>query len=352
MSTGGLPVDERVVAFAPGRVNLIGDHTDYTGGFAMPMTVELGTEASFLPDPSATAVEVTSSLEREAARIALSIPAEPLEIAMVLPEWGRYAAAVIALARPAWGGKAELSSDLPVGAGLSSSAALEVALALALGAEEAGRELALTCQRAEQLATGVRTGILDQLAIVSGQRGHAMLLDCGSLEVRHVEVPVDEVEFVVVDSGVRRSVSESAYGLREAECAEAARLLGPLRHVSPRQVDGIADPVIRRRARHVVSENARVLAFAGMRERAELEEAGHLLDESHRSLAIDFEVSVPELDELVAWLQGLPGVLGARLTGAGFGGCALALARPGVLGRRLGSRRHWVVAPGSGARRR
>ena len=351
MNEGDCGPLEPVVAFAPARVNLIGDHTDYTGGFAMPIAAQLGTEVTYHADPSSACVELSSSREDDPARVPLSIPEDPFEIAMLLPEWSRFVAGVVALVRPRVGGKGNISSDVPVGAGLSSSASLEIAVALALGHDESTLSLAQTCQQAEHLANGVPTGILDQLAITSAWEGHAMLLDCESLEVRQVQVPGDS-EIVVIHCGITREVATSAYAERQRQCAAAEHEIGSLRQRSAWEVDRIRDPLVRRRARHVVSENSRVLAFAGALEHADLRQAGNLMNDSHRSLAIDFEVSIRELDELVTWLQSLPDVFGARLTGAGFGGCAVALARPGVLSRLLNNRNYWIMRPSAGARLR
>ncbi|MGO9197134.1 MAG: galactokinase [Acidimicrobiales bacterium] len=339
---------EPVVAFAPGRVNLIGDHTDYTGGLAMPIAVELGTEITYLAERTSVIVELSSSVEPESARVPISIPEDPFEIAMLFPEWSRYVAGVVATTRPPWGGKGNIVSDLPIAAGLSSSASLELATALALGYEGGTAALARLGQRAEHVACNVKTGILDQLAIASAREGHAMMLDCNTLEIRNVAVPGD-VEIVVVHCGVSRSVASSAYAERLEQCLTAEREIGPLRSSAPWEVDVIRDPTVRRRARHVVSENARVRAFAGSLEHRDVQKAGELMNDSHRSLAMDYEVSIRELDDLVSWLQGLDGVLGARMTGAGFGGCAVALSRPGVLARRLGNRRFWIVRAGPGA---
>jgi galactokinase len=348
-TTGGVlgPLDN-VVAFAPGRVNLIGDHTDYTGGYAMPIAIQLGTEVTYLPDRTSMIVELSSSVDHESARVPLSIPEDPFEVAMLLPEWARFVAGVVAALRPTGGGKGNIVSDLPIGAGLSSSASLEIALVLALGFRATPEEIAAIGQRAEHLASGVATGLLDQLAIACGLEGHAMFLDCHTNNVKHVPVP-HGIELVVVHCGVPRTIVGSAYAERQEQCRAAERELGPLRVSSAREVDRIKDPVVRRRARHVVSENARVLAFSGAFEHGDVKQAGQLMNDSHRSLSMDYEVSLRELDELVYWLQGLPGVLGARMTGAGFGGCAVAMTRPGALTRKLDHRPHWVVRASDGA---
>ena len=337
-----------LAAFAPGRVNLIGDHTDYTGGLAMPIAIELGTEVSYRSDPRSSVVELASTNEQQPAKVPVDLPADSIEIAMLLPEWSRHLAGVVCALRPGSGGSGEVTSELPVGAGLSSSASLGVACALALGFTGSPRELALSCRQAEELATGVATGILDQLAIASGIEGHAMVMDCQSLELRHVRVP-PEVDVVVVHSGSERTLAGTAYGTRRDECRAAEAEIGPLRACRPPDVDRLRDPLLRRRARHVVGENARVRAFAGAFEHEDLREAGRLMNHSHQSLATDYDVSSPELDQLVGWLQGLDGVFGARLTGAGFGGCAVALARPGALAVPLTGRRHWFVHASAGA---
>jgi galactokinase len=217
-------------------------------------------------------------------------------------------------------------TTLPVGAGLSSSAALEVAVALALGWAGTPLELALACQRAEHLAVGVPSGVMDQLASASGRAGHALLVDCSSYAV--TPVPLPEVALVVAHSGQARTLAGSAYAERRAQCEAAARIIGPLRQATLSDVTHLSDPVLRRRARHVVTENARVLEVVDALGAGDLRAAGLLMAESHRSLKDDFEVSTAALDDLVGRLSATPGVYGARLTGAGFGGCVVALADP------------------------
>ena len=312
----------RVRARAPGRVNLIGDHTDYTGGFVLPLAVDRATTVVLVP--GGTFVELVSDVEPEPARVALDV-GDPRSL---LPEWARYVGGVVAAVGPPAGGSGRVATTVPVGAGLSSSAALEVALALALGFDGSPLELALACRRAEHLATGTATGIMDQLASTAGKPGHALLIDCASLEVTPVPLPGD-VEVVVVDSGQRRRVAASAYEQRRADCEAAAAVVGPLRDATTAQVRTLSDPRLRRRARHVVTENARVLATVECLRRGDVAGAGRLMSASHASLRDDFEVSTPALDELVERLDATPGVYGARLTGAGFGGCVVALAAPG-----------------------
>ncbi len=309
-------------AAAPGRVNLIGDHTDYTGGFAMPAALDRGTEVEL--QPGGDSVELVSDAEPDPVRVPIDV-GDPRSVE---PAWGRYVAGVVAVVRPATGGRGTVRTTLPVGAGLSSSAALEVALALALGFEGTALELALAGQRAEHLASGVPSGVLDQLASVSGRAGHALLIDCSSYEVEPVPLPAG-VDILVADSGQSRTLVGSAYAERRSQCEAAAGLIGPLRDATARDVERLPDGVLRRRARHVVSENGRVLAFADALRTGDVAAAGELMVQSHRSLRDDFEVSTAALDQLVDRLLASPGVYGARLTGAGFGGCAVALAEPG-----------------------
>jgi galactokinase len=292
---------------APGRVNLIGDHTDYNDGFVLPAAIDL--ECVVRGTPRDDGVVEIAWLDGDVGS-------------------GRYVDGVLAVlaehGRAPVGLGAEVASTIPVGSGLSSSAALEVALALALcdvaGLELAPVELALACQRAEQLATGVPCGIMDQLSSVAGREGCALLIDCRSLEIEPIRMP-EGLAIVVVHSGLPRALEHSAYAERRSACeAVAARLGVPaLRDATPEQV---ADEP---RARHVVSENTRVLAAAEALRRGDVARLGSLMSASHASLRDDFEVSTPELDVLVDEL-GAAGAVGARLTGAGFGGCVVALA--------------------------
>jgi galactokinase len=314
----------QVRAFAPGRVNLIGDHTDYTGGYVMPMAIHLGTTVE--AERTGDEVRLTSDQEPQPAVVALD-GGEPRAVE---PSWARYVAGVVAEVRPRTGLHGRVRSTLPLGTGLSSSASLEVAVACALGFNGSVLDLARSCQRAEQRACGVPCGIMDQLTSAAGRAGHALLIDCSGYSIRAIPHPAG-IEVVAVHSGQTRRLSGSAYAARKADCDEAARIVGPLRHASVADLTAIRDRRIRHRARHVVTENARVLAFAEAWQERALDAAGELMEASHVSLRDDFEVSTPALDALVEGLRHTPGVLGARLTGAGFGGCAVALAEPGAL---------------------
>ncbi len=328
-----------VVAVAPGRVNLIGDHTDTTGGLVLPMAIDLATTVT--GRRGGDRVVLTSADESDPAVVTLDI-ADP---ASVQPGWARYVAGVVAELRPPVGFTGTVSTTLPVGAGLSSSAALEVAVALALGFEGTPLGLAQLTQRSEQRASGVPCGIMDQLASAAGVEGHALLIDCHVLSVSPVALP-PEAEVRVVHSGEARQLAGSAYAERREAVEAAEAVVRPLRLVRDvTALDVLDDRVLFRRARHVVTENARVRAFAEALAAGDLAIAGRLMAESHASLRDDFEVSTPALDRLVERLSAAPGVHGARLTGAGFGGCVVALTDPGALGEG------WLVRASRGARR-
>ena len=313
-----------LTTWAPGRVNLIGEHTDYSGGLVLPAAIQLGITV----DVASVADEISLTSSRDGA-------AEPFAAdgtGAPATGWARYgqavAAELAALGRAPVGLVASVDSDLPVGAGLSSSAALEVGIGLALCAlaefELEPIELALACQRAELRAVGVPCGILDQAACLLGRPGAAILLDCATLDYRLVHVP-ERAALVIVDSGVEHSHEESGYAQRRAELEHAIALVGAERstQVTLDELDGL-DPVSQRRLRHVVTENERVGLFAAAFEAGDLETAGQLLGASHASLRDDYEVSIPELDLLVE-LADAAGGLGARLLGGGFGGSVLVL---------------------------
>jgi galactokinase len=313
-----------VRAHAPGRVNLIGDHTDYAGGLALPMAIELGTTVT--GERGGDRVRLRSSSQDEPADLPLHVD----DPSSVSPAWARYVAGVVAEVEPRVGLAGTIDTSLPIGGGLSSSAALEVAVALALGTELEPLPLAELCQRAERRASGVPSGLMDQLTSVCGREGHALLIDFTTLEITHVPVPADAA-VVVIDSGQPRTLAGSAYAERRADVERAVALVGPLRTAALGAVRGIDDMTARHRARHVVSENERVSEFADALSAGDLARAGELMTASHQSLRDDFEVSTPVLDQLVARLERTPGVFGARLTGAGFGGCVVALCEPGAL---------------------
>ncbi len=337
-----------VRAHSPGRVNLMGDHTDYNEGVALPMAIDLGTDVTFIPD-GGTRVVLRSAGEPELADVDLYVPLDPDLLRAMRPPWSRFVAGMVAAVRPATGGTGSVESSLPIGAGLSSSAALEVALALAFGFEGEPVTMARTCQGVEEAATGVPSGLMDQLVVSGGVEGSALLIDFSDLSTRAVRIP-DGVEIVVVHSGLHRSLGRTAYAARRAECDAATHHFGPLGRAGPEAIMGLPDPVMRRRARHVITECDRVRWFAEALEGGDLTEAGRLMVASHRSLAGDFEVSTPELDQLVVHLTSIPGVHGARMTGAGFGGCVVALSEPGVIDLAALTTPAWRVRASAGAR--
>jgi galactokinase len=316
---------------APGRVNLMGDHTDYNEGFVLPVAIDR--DCMIAARPRCDGSIVVRSLDVDSPEGVVEIAADgSQEPAEVEPAWGRYVGGVVRelaeRGRPPTGADAVVSATVPLGSGLSSSAALEVACAHMLcgiaGFELSPRELAHACQHAELIATGVPCGIMDQLASVAGVAGRALLIDCRSLEVEPVPLP-HGLRILVVHSGMARTLADSVYAERRAACEAAARCLGlgALRDASPEQVAG--DPF----ARHVVSENARVLETAQTLRQGDLDGLRPLYAASQASLRDDYRVSTPELDTLVAALVEA-GAYGARLTGAGFGGCVVALVPEGL----------------------
>ena len=309
---GGDPASTRVVR-APGRVNLIGDHTDYSGGFCLPVAIDreclVAVRRADRPGLSARSLDLDGAVAWSGA------PPAP---GSVEPAWGRFVAAAAALA-PANGAELVVSSSVPPGSGLASSAALCTALVLALFPQPPGHGLAAQAREVEVRATGVPVGLMDQLASVFGRVGAALLIDCRAATVDPVPLPPG-LALAAVHSGLHRTLADSAYADRRAGCEAAARRLGldSLRDATPDQVAD--DPL----ARHVVSENARVLEAVDALRAGDPARLAALLAASQASLRDDFRVSTPELDALVEALLE-EGAIGARLTGAGFGGCVVAL---------------------------
>lgn len=309
-------MSDRVRARAPGRVNLIGDHTDYTDGLALPMAID-----RFL---------LVEGVVSDRFRLASERFDEPAEFACgTSPDdvdgWAKFVAAVAAEVAATTGIVGTVTSEIPAG-GLSSSAALEIALALALGDEHDPVELAILARRAEHRATGVPTGIMDQLCIASASAGHATLIDCRTLDVDHVSIPEDAA--IAVEFVEPRTLVGSAYALRHDECLRAEAEIGPLRDAVVADAESIPDPILRRRARHVITENRRVTAFIAALGARDFREAGRIMTDGHRSLRDDFECSTPTMDRAVdEWVE-RRGVFGARMTGGGFGGCIVALCDP------------------------
>ncbi|MFN7996429.1 MAG: galactokinase [Bryobacteraceae bacterium] len=326
---------------APGRVNLIGEHTDYNLGFVLPVALQMATYVATAPSSDGK-LRIYSEGYKEMAEWPISYVGDlrpsrhwtdyPVGVAQELIRTGRSLAPQNMLIR----------STVPEGSGLSSSAALEVSSALAfMGGEVMDPlQMALLCQRAERGFVGMPCGIMDQYISVFGREHAAVCIDCRSLKNEIVRLP-DGIEFVAVNSMVKHELASSAYRDRTQECAKAVEIISErypevasLRDVTPEMFDAVEPllpPVVARRARHVVSEDARVGWFDAACKAGDLQEMGRLFEASHRSLQHDYEVSCDELDFLVDAALGIRGVYGARMTGGGFGGCTVNLLQQGAV---------------------
>jgi galactokinase len=327
----------RWIVAAPGRVNLIGEHTDYNEGYVLPMAIER--YIVIAADRNADhEIMVHSMTTGETASFSL----RP-EIERGQPAWSNYVRGVVAgfqrLGRKTAGFDAAIDSTLPYGGGLASSAALEVATATLL--ETITRraldplEKTLLCQRAEHDFAGVPCGIMDQFTSVMGHKDYALLLDCRSRLATPVKMADPSVTVLIINTNIRHKLAESEYARRRAQCEAAAGALNvpALRDATIQQLNAAKsrlDPVVFRRARHVITENERTLQFARAIQASDWAAVGPLMYASHASLRDDYEVSCPELDAIVTIAQGFgepAGILGCRMTGAGFGGCAVSLVR-------------------------
>jgi len=319
---------------APGRVNLIGEHTDYNDGFVLPAAIQFQTTVGIAARPDQTLLVFSENYAEQVEFSLDPLPAQPRH------HWSDYVVGVVRGLKEAGvrlpGANLLIHGDVPQGAGLSSSASLEAAVCYALleaaHRKLGGTETALLCQRAENEFVGARCGIMDQFVSVNGREGHAVLLDCRSLEFRHQPIP-EQVRMVICNTMVRHSVAGGEYNERRRECEVAARYFSgilpgvkALRDVSLKDFEkhgsGLTE-TIRRRARHVIRENERVIAAASALARQDVTYFGQLMGESHASLRDDFEVSCRELDVMVELAGRVDGVFGARMTGGGFGGCTI-----------------------------
>jgi len=331
-SFGGPPA---LVARAPGRVNLIGEHTDYNDGFVLPCAIDFQTLVAARPRSDALVRVVAADLQGAVDAFRIDEPITP----STAHPWADYVRGMLhelrAAGWPLCGADLAIAGDVPRGAGLSSSAALEVAVGQAFRQLQDLRaltatDLACLAQRAENDFVGCRCGIMDQLVSARGQAGHALLIDCRTLDVRPVPLPAG-MAVMIVHSNVRRGLVDSEYNLRRAQCEAAARHFGvaALRDLGLAQLAqgaGGLDATTLRRARHVVTENARTLAAGDALADGDLAAMGRLMAASHASMRDDFEITVPAIDRLVDILQqAIGGDGGARMTGGGFGGCVVAL---------------------------
>ena len=318
-----------VRAFAPGRVNLIGEHTDYTGGLVLPMALDMGITIT------GTAGGDTLDLHSEQLESSLTTSVPILGDLPEEPAWGRYIAAVARKLEMTSGFSGTIASSLPAGGtGLSSSSALTVAGLLAFGALgddtlDNRKQLAELARITEAEASGVQSGIMDQLISITATQDHASMIDCHTLDLTPVRMP-DNVEVMVFHSGQPRLLADSEYNERRSACEAIEAVVGPLRLASLSDVESLEDPVLRRRGRHVVTENQRVRDFVAALESDDLASCGTLLADGHRSLSEDYEVSTPVVDEIQARVSAMPGVHGARMVGGGFGGSLVALVEPGT----------------------
>jgi len=321
---------------APGRVNLIGEHTDYNDGFVMPVAIDLACCVAIAPRDDRRLVVRSHNLQETVELDLDEGGPRPRK------SWTDYVQGVVVVlqqsGRRLRGANVLIQSEVPIGSWLSSSAAIEVATGLALlsnsGEPMKKLDLARACQRAENEFAGARCGIMDQFAACFGQAGHALLLDCRSLESRPLPLP-PEVALVICDSGARHELAGGEYNTRRAQCETGVRVLArhrPQIHaLRDATMDDLErdrkelDEVVYRRCRHVITENARVLQAAEALEKGDLREFGLLMAESHRSLREDYEVSCAELDLLEELAGHSAGAYGARMTGGGFGGCTINL---------------------------
>ncbi|MCD6303102.1 MAG: galactokinase [Anaerolineae bacterium] len=323
---------DHVIA-APGRVNLIGEHTDYNEGFVLPAAIDRHVVMAIRPRDDSVVRLIALDMEATSSFSLNDIVRDDAQ------PWSNYQRGVAwALQEAGYsltGMDAALASDVPIGAGLSSSAAVELAAAMAFqtlgGLDVDGVDRAKLCQKAENEFVGMHCGIMDQYIISMGQRGHALLIDCRSLSYEPVPVP-DGCQIVICNTNKPRELVGSAYNERRAECETGARQMGAtsLRDITQEQLaqhSDILDSTVLKRCRHVVTENQRTLETVEALRLGDLARAGALMNASHVSLRDDYEVSCPELDAMVeaAWDQ--PGVWGARMTGAGFGGCTVNLVQ-------------------------
>lgn len=334
------------IARAPGRVNLLGEHVDYNDGFVLPAAIDRATYIAFSPADSNQTTLWAADLNEQTMFSLETLAAKTQLDGSPLPGWARYPAGVAwalsegSLAIP--GMRAVFASEVPRDAGLSSSASVELAFAVAWmtlgGWKIIPMELALLCQRAENEYVGVNCGIMDQFTSACGEENRLLFLDCRSLEYKSLPMPEDVV-IVIADTSVRRALTASAYNNRRAACEQAVRLLKQelpdikaLRDISPTDFNRLSAKLpdeVEKRARHVVEEIERTYQAVGLLENGDVTEFGQLLNECHASLRDLYEVSCPELDAMVRIAQSLEGCYGARLTGAGFGGCTVNLVARG-----------------------
>jgi galactokinase len=336
------------LVMAPGRVNLIGEHTDYNDGFVLPCAITAGTIVALAPRTDDRIAIIAADYGDARDEFAVALPIQPGR-----DGWMQHARGVVAAllgrGHRVTGADIVVGGDVPQGAGLSSSASFGVALATALVPELALTQAALVAQAAENDFVGTACGTMDQLVSAHARAGHATLIDCRALTVHHVAIPHD-VGIAIVHSGIARGLVDTAYNERRRQCEAAAGLCGipALRDADLAMLEAAGlDIITLKRARHVVSENARTLAAAEALPRADLAALGALMRASHASMRDDFEISTPRIDALVAMANDALGDAGgARMTGGGFGGCVVLLGAPDRLDHALAVVRRDYSDPG------
>ncbi len=322
--------DPVFITHSPGRVNIIGEHTDYNDGFVLPMAINYATWVALRPRQDnrvvVTALDKNEKLDFDLENFSIGTGG-----------WKEYVTGVAWALQEAGhklkGWEGVFSGNVPIGAGLSSSAALELALARAFALiselDWDPAQMALSCQKAENQWVGINSGIMDQIISASGKENFALMIDCRNLKTIHVPLP-ENTRMVILDTATRRGLVDSAYNERRAQCDAVACHFDvkALRDITQDQLEkraGILDLTLYRRAQHVISENQRVLDAVKALNRGDASALGLLMNESHASMRDDFEISREEMDQIVAIAQSQPGCYGARMTGGGFGGCAVAL---------------------------
>ncbi|XP_070596011.1 galactokinase isoform X2 [Erythrolamprus reginae] len=334
--------EPKIAVSAPGRVNLIGEHTDYNQGFVLPMAIQMRTVVAGSPRQDGIISITTTAEEAEDPKtLQFPTPKEGVSLKPGEPRWANYVKGVIQHYKAGHlpGFDVVIESNVPIGGGLSSSASLEVAMYTFLQQLSPDDmdpvSKALVCQKAEHTFAMMPCGIMDQFISVMGKEGHALLIDCRSLKTRLVPLIDPDLVVLITNSNVRHTLTGSEYPTRRRQCEEAAKLLGKtsLREASMSDLEesrSLLSKEMYRRARHVIGEIERTAKAAEVLKARDYKTFGELMVESHNSLRDDYEVSCPEVDELVAAAMEVPGVYGSRMTGGGFGGCTVTLLESGA----------------------
>jgi galactokinase len=333
----------QVVVAAPGRVNLIGEHTDYNDGFVLPIAIDRETLIAASPGTGSSVYLHSVNLDRTSSFALSDISPDPAN------KWSNYPRGVAYMLRkrrlPIKGVNLAIHGDVPMASGLSSSASLEVASAMVFqvlsGFEMLGPEMALLCQSAENEFVGVNCGIMDQFISRLGARNHALFIDCRTLAYEPVPLPESGIKVIVADTLKKRGLVDSEYNTRRSQCEQAVSMLKTyrpearaLRDITAEDFHELCDqlpPTVRRRAEHIVMENDRVLCSVDALRKGDLTKFGQLMNASHESLRDLYEVSCRELDALAEAAWRVEGVYGSRMTGAGFGGCTVSLVADGAV---------------------